>query len=334
MRVDIGVNLFDDMFCGIYHGSQRHAEDLASVFDRACRVGINRMLLTSSCPADVHANHHLIQRFSGEKSASLHLGMTVGVHPCQASQWNRKEMLELLRKYEPFVEAFGEFGLDYDRLEYASREAQLETFRGQLQLYTEYHFGNKLPLFLHMRSACDDFIRIFADEHPAILTEIQIFASSKGTKGIAAVVHSFTDSVEVALRLVSAGFFIGIDGCSLRTEETCEAIRTSIPTERILVESDAPWCSIRPSFWANQAGFVPKWADIISFFDDASHAEAYEKPCEAKKFDPTRMVKSRNEPCETARVLHAVAHLKDISDIAEFAGVIYATSQKVFPKRK
>jgi len=50
----------------------------------------------------------------------------------------------------------GEFGLDYDRLKFCPADVQRKYFVAQLKLAEE----TKLPLFLHMRAAAEDFARI------------------------------------------------------------------------------------------------------------------------------------------------------------------------------
>lgn len=125
------------------------------------------------------------------------------------------------------VVAFGEIGLDYDRLFLASKEAQLRAFEQQLDLAIEI----QLPLFLHMRAASDDFQKLLA---PRL-----------GRLPKRGLVHSFTGSAEEMRSLVDQGFDIGINGCSMKTEENVEVVK-QIPLERIQIETDGPWVSFSP----------------------------------------------------------------------------------------
>lgn len=137
-------------------------------------------------------------------------------------------MLEELRdlalesKKSGHAVAFGEFGLDYDRLFLSSKEQQLKYFEAQLDLAVDI----QLPLFLHSRAASEDFERLLAPRLPKL--------PKKG------LVHSFTGTSEEMNRLVALGLDIGVNGCSMKTEENLEVVK-AIPLDRIQIETDGPW---------------------------------------------------------------------------------------------
>ena len=80
----------------------------------------------------------------------------------------------------------------------------------------------------------------------------------------------------------------GVNGCSLKTEENLVAV-AAIPERRLLIETDSPWCGVRPTHAsARFAGAAPLARD-------------------KKKHDPAHHVKGRNEPSTLAQVLAAVA---------------------------
>ena len=73
-------------------------------------------------------------------------------------------------------------------------------------------------------------------------------------------------------------FIIGINGCSLKTHDNLDALR-GIPVERMMIETDSPYCEIRTTHAGRQ--FVKSdW------------------PSKKKeKYDHDSTVKGRNEPC-------------------------------------
>jgi len=120
--------------------------------------------------------------------------------------------------------AFGEFGLDYDRLFLTPKDQQLKYFELQLDLAVEL----QLPLFLHSRAASEDFERLLGARLPNL--------PKKG------LVHSFTGTMEEMRRMVDMGLDVGVNGCSLKTEENVEVVQ-AIPLERLQIETDGPWVS-------------------------------------------------------------------------------------------
>ena len=120
--------------------------------------------------------------------------------------------------------AFGEIGLDYDRLFLSPKEMQLKYLEKQLDLATEL----QMPLFLHSRACSEDFERL-----------LQIRLDRLPKRGL---VHSFTGTVEEMKSLVAMGFDIGINGCSMKTEENIIVVK-EVPIERLQIETDGPWVS-------------------------------------------------------------------------------------------
>lgn len=79
----------------------------------------------------------------------------------------------------------------------------------------------QLPLFLHSRAAAKDFEEILFPRLPEL------------PRG--GVVHSFTGTLEEMQRLVEKGLYIGINGCSLKTEANLQVVK-AIPLANILLE--------------------------------------------------------------------------------------------------
>lgn len=245
---DIGVNFSDPMFRGIYQGKQRHDGDLDQVIDRAHTFNVDKMLITASTLQESRDHLKLCEKYPGKFYS------TAGVHPCSVARefYNKSEnegyseelradiddlLLDLKNTIElgvsqGFIKAFGEIGLDYDRFHYSSENQQKVMFKKQLQLLASLKHL-KLPLFLHMRAACHDFISI-------LKPFIEDGSIQKGN----GVVHSFTGTQEELDQLIELGFYISVNGCSLRDPESLP-VAANIPRDRLLIETDAPWCEVK-----------------------------------------------------------------------------------------
>lgn len=233
---------------------------------------------------------------------------TVGCHPTRCSEFEKykdgpqayyDELLKLVNSSKTVV-AIGECGLDYDRLHFCKKETQLKYFEKQFDLAET----TKLPMFLHNRNTGDDFYNLVkANRH-------------KFKHG---VVHSFTGTMEEMKRLIELDLYIGVNGCSLKTAENLEVVK-EIPENRLMIETDAPWCDIRPTH--------ASYAHLKNVPEE--EMALYAPPSKKKeKFEMGLMVKSRNEPCTMGLVLHVVASIRNV-DPVELSEVLWHNTCNVF----
>ncbi len=150
---------------------------------------------------------------------------TVGIHPHNADQAKQEDFqfIEQILSQNDRIVAVGECGLDYDRM-FSTKENQIRCLEKHIVIAERL---NK-PLFLHERSAADDFIKRFK-KHSNICEK--------------SVVHCFTGDKKTLDKYLSMGFSIGITGwiCDdRRAKELRDAVHI-IPLDRILVETDAPY---------------------------------------------------------------------------------------------
>ncbi|KAJ3305031.1 TatD DNase [Kappamyces sp. JEL0829] len=293
--IDIAVNLTDGMYKGIYRDKPSHAADVLQVLARARQSLVSSLLITGTSAEESAAALAMAKE--------LHLYSTAGVHPTNARDGLDKiaGVERLLGLNEERLIAIGECGLDYDRLHFASKEEQISAFRAHFTLTERF----RLPMFLHLRNADQDFISIVKENR------------ARFGHG---VVHSFDSTLETATALIGLDLYIGLNGCSMKTKENIEVIK-ALPLERIMVETDAPWCDIRPSHASFAYLEGPFSVRNVPVFKDVKK----------EKFQTGLMVKSRNEPCSLARVVSVIANAKQI-DAETVMEKIYANTVRVFPQ--
>ncbi|KAL4915305.1 hypothetical protein BDW62DRAFT_188745 [Aspergillus aurantiobrunneus] len=192
--------------------------------------------------------------------------------------------------------AFGEIGLDYEYLARSDKATQQRAFRDQLNLAVEL----KLPLFLHVRDSCADFIFI-----------IKPFLADLPCRGL---VHSFAGTKDEMLQLTALGFDISVNGVCFRTEEQLEMVRC-IPLEKLQLETDAPWCEV-----------LEGDERIKPFLEGARPLPNSRKH---GKFRIGEMVKGRNESCTIGRVAMVVAGVKGVG-VEEVARAAWENSVRMF----
>ncbi len=207
MFTDIGANLAHDSF----------DEDLGEVLERARENGVDRIVVTGSSVESNDRAHWL-----AGKHASLYC--TAGVHPHHADEYDEAMHMRVREQMRrPAVRAAGECGLDYFR-NYSTPDAQANAFSQQLDLAQE--FG--LPVFGHQRDAHDDFMKIV---RPRLAGISRIVA------------HCFTAGATELEAYLAEDFYIGITGwiCDERRGSHLLDLVKQVPTNRLLIETDAPY---------------------------------------------------------------------------------------------
>lgn len=291
--IDIGANLTDEMYQGVYHGSKKHEADLDQVLKRAWDAGLTRMIITGTSLSDSKTALELAK-------TNDQLFSTVGCHPTRCGEFEKDEadpeaylegLLQLSLDNRENVVAIGECGLDYDRTQFCAPEIQRKYFEKQISLAEV----TGLPMFLHCRNAASDLLKILSPYREKI---------SGG------VVHSFDGTKEEAQQIMELDLYIGLNGCSLKTEENL-AVAASIPAERLLIETDCPWCEIRPTHAGHK------------------HIKTNFPNKKKEKWQSGVMVKSRNEPNCLIQVLEVLAAIRK-EDPDELAESLYKNSMRLF----
>ena len=119
------------------------------------------------------------------------------------------------------------------------------------------------------------------------------------------IVHSFDEGLEICMKLMSLGLYIGINGCSLKTAENLEVVK-DIPLDRLILETDCPWCDIRPTHASMQ---------YVTTTFPTKKEKQYTREL-GKEF----CVKNRTEPCHVAQIAEVIAGIKGV-DVEEVVNV-------------
>ena len=99
----------------------------------------------------------------------------------------------------------------------------------------------------------------------------------------------------------------GVNGCSLKTEEHL-SVMAQIPEDRLLLETDSPYCDVRPS----HAG--------------KAHVKSAQQAKDRKKYDQKVLVKGRNEPCNIVSVFEVVTGKCSLANFAKVDQLLRLTA--------
>ena len=192
-------------------------KDLDSVIKRANGAGVTRMMT-------IGVNGRTSARAVSLAQSHDGIYASVGVHPHDVKNCDESAIQDLIDLAgNKKVRAWGEIGLDFNRM-YSPRQDQEKWFEKQLEIAYELD----LPLIFHERDSNGRFLEILKNH------------KSNAMKG---VVHCFSGNQNELDQYLALGLHIGITGI-LTIKSRGAQLRQlvpGIPTDRLLVETDAPY---------------------------------------------------------------------------------------------
>jgi len=225
-------------------------EDRDGVLARAKAAGVDLMVTISTKVSEA-------DKIIALAEAHDELVCSVGIHPHEAGSEApvTGEQLVALAAHEKVV-GIGETGLDYF-YEHSPRDAQQKNFRAHIEAARL----SQLPLIVHARDADEDAADILEDE--------------MGKGAYPGLIHCFTAGPELARRALDIGFYISISGiATFNSAKTLRETIETIPLERLLVETDAPFLAPVPHRGKrNEPAFVADTARMLAEIKGVSPEE-------------------------------------------------------------
>ncbi len=217
-------------------------EERDAIVARAHEIGVKQMVTISTKVRKLDGLLALTERYPS-------VFCSVGTHPNSADQEldiQTEDLVRLANQHEKIV-AIGEAGLDYF-YDTVKPEDQKTCFLRHIAAARE----TQLPLVIHSRSADEDMA--------AILTE------ETGKGAFPFILHCFSAGPALAQTGVELGGYISFSGILTfpKSEELREIAKT-IPHDRLLVETDAPY--LAPKRWRgkrNEPSYVINTAEVLA----------------------------------------------------------------------
>ncbi len=206
-----------------------------------------------------------------------------GVHPHEASKYSkdlaslRTRFAELLKSASPV--AVGEVGLDFYK-NYSPPADQIKVFEVMLEIAE----SERLPVEIHCRACTEKMYQILEKYNGMV------------------IFHSFTGSSRLFELGMEKGWYFSISAIAesavLRQDERRARIYSSIPLERLLLETDSPYLVPRtedfPSF-----SFVPEGVNTPTAIEGVAKILSRIYKSYGKNIQPLEIMKRSTQNAES-----------------------------------
>ena len=167
------------------------------------------------------------------------LAIGLGCHPWWVGEDSPNSQLTVeFSSLAPQARVISEVGLDFSGRHADTRHAQEQVFSLVCQvLAQERQAGRGKLVFLHMVKSSSALLGHLRRSGAVVSDAAAPCKSGRFANWF--VVHGFSGSRELAAELVRAGVYLSIGPRGLKSRKTREAIAV-VPTDRLLIETDAP----------------------------------------------------------------------------------------------
>jgi TatD DNase family protein len=204
--------------------------DRAEVFERSRAAGVSGWIIPALTPASARAVLNADWAGPGVHPAA-------GIHPHEVAELDPSALAEVdeLLKSEPRIRAVGETGIDH----YYGEESDVVKQRTFFEAHLEMGERHGRPVIVHVRDAA----KKDGSDRSAFREVLERIRSSRAT----GVLHSFTGSRAEAEAALELGWYIGLGGIlTFRSSNALQETARSLPPDRILLETDAPYLAPVP----------------------------------------------------------------------------------------
>lgn len=197
------------------------AEDIDEVIKRAGEEGVEKFFLPAIDSTETGNLLALETKYPGKCFAMM------GLHPCSVKDNYKEELAQVYswlqkRKFA----AVGEIGLDF-YWDKSFTEQQYECLHRQIEWALQFD----LPVVLHTREA--------------VRQTIDVVKKYQG-KNLRGIFHCFSGTLQNALDIITAGFYLGIGGViTYKNSDLADVVR-QIDLTHIVLETDAPYLTPVP----------------------------------------------------------------------------------------
>lgn len=191
------------------------------------------------------------RRLRARLGPAANVDVALGLHPGSAAALDRNQLTRFFRML-PEADWVGEVGLDFRRettpRDRRSQRVAFESILGHAQI-------NSKTMTVHSRGAVTDVVEC--------LEQVSVRA----------ILHWFTGSLRVAEQALSIGAYFSINP-AMMVSERGRALLRFLPRDRVLVESDGPYCrvegqAVTPASLRELVGkMAAEWGASVSDVDE------------------------------------------------------------------